>query len=91
MTSYDESLRDCSPGHLLVEEVLKRCIGSGQHEFDFLGCDLDWKRAWSPASRQHIWLFVFRNNLRGHFLHGMKFKLSPAAKRLMAFWRKGKR
>jgi CelD/BcsL family acetyltransferase involved in cellulose biosynthesis len=90
MTSYDESLRDCSPGHLLVEEVLKRCIETGQQEFDFLGCDLDWKRAWGPTSRQHVWLFVFRNNLRGHFLHGMKFKVSPAAKRLMAFWRKGK-
>jgi CelD/BcsL family acetyltransferase involved in cellulose biosynthesis len=90
MTSYDEALRDCSPGHLLVEEVLKRCIETGEQEFDFLGCDLDWKRAWSATSRQHIWLFVFRNNLRGHFLHGMKFKLSPAAKRLMVSWRKGK-
>lgn len=90
MTSYDESLRDCSPGHLLVEEVLRHCIETGQREFDFLGCDLEWKRAWSQTSRQHIWLFIFRNNVRGRFVHGMKFKLTPAAKRLMAYWRKGK-
>jgi len=91
MTSYDESLRDCSPGHLLVEEVLRHCIETGQREFDFLGCDLEWKRAWSQTSRQHIWLFIFRNNVRGRFVHGMKFKLTPAAKRLMAYLRKGKK
>jgi len=91
MTSYDESLRDCSPGHLLVEEVLRNCIATGQREFDFLGCDLEWKRAWSQTSRQHIWLFIFRDNLRGRFVHGMKFKFAPAARLLMSYWRKGKK
>jgi CelD/BcsL family acetyltransferase involved in cellulose biosynthesis len=88
MTSYDESLRDCSPGHLLVEETLKLCIQAGRREFDFLGCDLEWKRAWSGASRQHSWLFVYRDNLRGRFTHRMKFEITPAAKRLWARWKK---
>jgi CelD/BcsL family acetyltransferase involved in cellulose biosynthesis len=90
MTSYDESLKDCSPGHLLVEEVLKRCIATGHREFDFLGCDLEWKRAWSERSRQHVWLFVFRKNLRGRAVHGMKFKVIPAVRGLMAYWRKSR-
>jgi len=88
MTSYDESLRDCGPGHLLVAEVLERCIESGHREFDFLGCDLEWKRAWSQTSRQHVWLFMFRNSLRGYVVHNLKFKLTPTAKRLMAYWKK---
>jgi len=91
MTSYDESLRDCGPGHFLVEEVVKTCIESGQREFDFLGCDLEWKRAWSSTSRQHTWLFIFRDSLRGRFLHSMKFKLTPAVRRLRAHWEKGEK
>jgi CelD/BcsL family acetyltransferase involved in cellulose biosynthesis len=84
VTSYDESLKDCSPGHLLAEEVLKVCIATGRKEFDFLGCDLEWKRTWSQTSRQHSWLFVFRNGLRGRFLHYAKFRLTPTVKRLLA-------
>lgn len=91
MTSYDESLRDCSPGHLLVEEALKICIKAGRREFDFLGCDLEWKRAWSQTSRQHSWLFVFRNNFRGRLLHGIKFRLKPVARRLLANWSERKK
>jgi CelD/BcsL family acetyltransferase involved in cellulose biosynthesis len=87
MTSYDESLRDCSPGHLLVEETIRRCIEAGRREFDFLGCDLDWKRAWSRASRPHSWLFVFRPNLRGRLAHSIKFQVAPAAKRWWFRWK----
>jgi CelD/BcsL family acetyltransferase involved in cellulose biosynthesis len=87
MTSFDESLRDCSPGHLITEETLKSCISSGHREFDFLGCDLEWKLSWSQTIRQHTWLFIFSDNLRGRLLHSIKFKMTPAAKRLLARWR----
>jgi CelD/BcsL family acetyltransferase involved in cellulose biosynthesis len=83
MTSYDESLHDCSPGHLLVEEVLKVCIANGRREFDFLGCDLEWKRAWSPTARPHSWLFLFRDSLRGRLLEAIKFRWAPALRRLL--------
>jgi CelD/BcsL family acetyltransferase involved in cellulose biosynthesis len=86
MTSYDESLRECSPGHLLVEEVLKRCIESGVREFDFLGCDHAWKRAWTERVRIHCWLFLFRNNPLGRTLCRAKFDWAPAAKRLLGSW-----
>jgi CelD/BcsL family acetyltransferase involved in cellulose biosynthesis len=88
MTSYDESLRDCGPGHLLVEEVLKVCVEEGIHEFDFLGCDLEWKRAWSRTSRQHSWLYIFRDSVRGQLLQRVKFRWVPAAKRLLGNLRK---
>jgi hypothetical protein len=68
---------------LLVEEVLKVCIEEGLREFDFLGCDLEWKRAWSPKSRQHTWLYIFRDSVRGQLLQRVKFRWVPAAKSLL--------
>jgi CelD/BcsL family acetyltransferase involved in cellulose biosynthesis len=82
MTSYEEELRECSPGHLLVEEVVKRNIAEGLREFDFLGCDLDWKRTWMTAARPHSWLYLFPNSLRGRMLRRVKFNWAPAVRHL---------
>jgi len=83
MTSYDEALRECSPGHLLVEEVLKDCFAAGVREFDFLGCDLEWKRAWTKSCRSHSWLFLFRKSPLGRTLRRAKFDWAPNARRLL--------
>lgn len=88
MTSYDESLKECSPSHLLMEEVLKDSISRGLKEFDFLGCDLEWKKDWTKAFRTHSWFFVFRNNGFGHILHKTKFKLVPVIKQLITYIKK---
>ncbi|HEV8335194.1 MAG TPA: GNAT family N-acetyltransferase [Candidatus Polarisedimenticolia bacterium] len=90
LTSYDESFRECSPGHLLVEEVLRDCLAEGVREFDFLGCDLEWKRAWTESSRSHSWLFMFRNDSWGRALRGAKFTWAPAARRMIgSFFHRG--
>jgi CelD/BcsL family acetyltransferase involved in cellulose biosynthesis len=90
LTSYDESFRECSPGHLLVEEVLRDCLASGVREFDFLGCDLEWKRAWTESCRPHSWLFMFRNDARGRAMRRAKFAWIPAARRLIgSIFRRG--
>jgi CelD/BcsL family acetyltransferase involved in cellulose biosynthesis len=87
MTTYDEDFKEYSPSHLLLEEVLKRCIARGLTEFDFLGCDLPWKLDWSSRSRRHHWLFIFRNTFTGRLLQRAKFELIPAAR---AFLGRGK-
>lgn len=83
MTSYDESFGEFSPGHLLTEEVLKDCVARGITRFDFLGCDLPWKLEWTSLSRPHHWLFIFRDSLRGRWLHRIKFVWVPAARQLL--------
>lgn len=83
MTSYDELFKECSPSHLLMEEVLKDSISRKLKKFDFLGCDLQWKKDWTQAVRPHSWFFVFRNSGFGHVLHKTKFKLVPAVKHLL--------
>lgn len=87
LTSYDESFKEFSPSQLLLEEVTKNCIVEGMSEFDFLGCDLEWKLDWSTMARPHHWLFIFRNNLLGRTLRNAKFDWIPAGKRMLKRWK----
>jgi CelD/BcsL family acetyltransferase involved in cellulose biosynthesis len=83
LTSYDERLRECSPGHLLTERVVALAIAAGLRELDFLGCELEWKRAWTSTAREHSWLFLFRPSAAGTLLARAKFAWAPAARRLL--------
>jgi CelD/BcsL family acetyltransferase involved in cellulose biosynthesis len=88
MTCYDEAFGEYSPGHLLLEDVLKRCVAGGLSEFDFLGCDLGWKLDWSPIVRSHHWFFIFRDTRTGRTLQKAKFGWIPAAKEALKRWRR---
>jgi CelD/BcsL family acetyltransferase involved in cellulose biosynthesis len=85
---YDEALKECSPGQLLMEDVLQDCIGSGFLEFDFLGPDMTWKRDWTGLTRRHTWLFVFRDTTFGRAVRSAKFRWVPAAKERVAKWKR---
>jgi CelD/BcsL family acetyltransferase involved in cellulose biosynthesis len=86
--AYDESVRECSPGQLLMDEVVRRCIDEGLREFDFLGPDMVWKSDWTPLKRQHTWLYVFNDTAYGRLLREYKFHWTRQAKRLVKRWRK---
>jgi len=81
--AHDESRREISPGHLLVNAVLGDLIERGVDEVDFLGSALDWKTRWTDKGYEHAYLYVFRPNGRGRFLHWFKFTVKPAARRLL--------
>jgi CelD/BcsL family acetyltransferase involved in cellulose biosynthesis len=85
---YDEALRECSPGQLLMEEVLKDCVSRGLREFDFLGPNMVWKQDWTDRLRVHTWLYVFRNDRLGRGLCSAKFRWIPVAKEVMGTWKK---
>jgi CelD/BcsL family acetyltransferase involved in cellulose biosynthesis len=80
MTAYDEAVGECSPGHLLIDELLRDCVARGLREFDFLGCDLPWKLEWTATVRGHSWMYFFRNSPLGHLLQRAKLGWSPAAR-----------
>jgi CelD/BcsL family acetyltransferase involved in cellulose biosynthesis len=88
MTCYDEAWSEYSPGNLLMEAVMKRCVAGGLSEFDFLGCDLGWKLDWSPTARAHHWFFIFRDNRLGRTLQKAKFGWIPAAKAGLKRWKR---
>jgi CelD/BcsL family acetyltransferase involved in cellulose biosynthesis len=77
---YDESLRECSPGQLLMEEAVRDCIARGVREFDFLGPDMVWKRDWTDRVRRHTWLYLFNDTAFARALCAAKFRWAPAAK-----------
>ena len=84
-TAYDESLRECSPGQLITQEVLRalsvdRCV-----EFDFLGQQMDWKRAWRPRLRPHANWHVFRGPV-GQAAHRVRFQWGREVGRRMRSW-----
>jgi CelD/BcsL family acetyltransferase involved in cellulose biosynthesis len=83
---YDESLRDCSPGQLLMERVIEDCVASGLSELDFLGPDMIWKRDWTDRLRVHTWLYVFRDTRFGRALCAAKFRWAPRAKETVRRW-----
>lgn len=86
--AYDEVIRECSPGQLLMEDVLKTCIEQRMPEFDFLGPDMPWKRDWTDLVRTHSWLYIFRDGFRGRALHGLKFRWIPALKDTVNRWKR---
>ena len=85
---YDESLSDCSPGQLLMEEVLRECTARGLREFDFLGPDMVWKRDWTDKVRRHTWLYIFNDTTLGRALCAAKFRWAPAAREVVAKWKR---
>lgn len=78
---YDESVGECSPGQLLVEEVLRDLAQRGAQEFDFLGPRMPWKLDWTDRLRSHCWLFILRPTLKGRLLHAARFRYGPRVAR----------
>lgn len=80
---YNQAYAECSPGQLLMSEVINDRIRLGTKEFDFLGPDMEWKRAWTDETRMHSWLYIFRANGYGRTLHRARFRWGKLAKELI--------
>jgi hypothetical protein len=88
---YDEAVSECSPGQLLVGEVLKDLSNRGAREFDFLGPRMEWKLDWTSRLRPHCWLFILRPTVKGRLLHAARFQYGPRAARQWRRWLSWKR
>jgi hypothetical protein len=81
--AYDEALRGCSPGLVLVEAAIQDAIARGLRGYDFLGTEAEWKGKWSSRVDAHHWLYIFRDTGVGHALRKAKFDWVPAARRVL--------
>jgi CelD/BcsL family acetyltransferase involved in cellulose biosynthesis len=86
--AYSEAHAECSPGQLLMSEVVEACIAQGVREFDFLGPDMDWKREWAHEERRHAWIYIFADTPYGRGLYRARFRWAKLAKELITLWRK---
>lgn len=76
---FDEGWRECSPGQLLMVDVLRQCIEEHVETFEFLGHMMTWKRDWTPLVRPHATLWAFRRNLPGTAAWAARAKARPWA------------
>ena len=81
--AFDEEHKECSPGQLMLELVLKDCCERGLAEFDFLGPCMPWKLDWTDQVRPHHYLYVFPRSRKGRALHQLKFTVVPVAKEIV--------
>ena len=79
--AYDESLEGCSPGLVLLEEVIKDGMARGLKGYDFLGGEAEWKNKWSSRVQPNHWLYIFRDTPLGRALRRAKFEWLPTARR----------
>jgi CelD/BcsL family acetyltransferase involved in cellulose biosynthesis len=75
--SYEEDLQDCSPGLVLLDDVLRDSLARKLSRCDFLGSDDEWKLHWSSGVLPHHWLFIFRDSAKGRLLRKLKFDWGP--------------
>lgn len=75
--AYDETFSTCSPGQLLMEEVLGDLMDRGVEVFDFLGPHMDWKMDWTDRVLPHRWCFAHRPTLRGKALYLARRRIAP--------------
>jgi len=80
-TEYDLEYRPYSPGHQIQKRVLRSLYDKGFREFDFLGPDMEWKREWADASREHVRGLVFRPATRSRAMAFCELRAKPALKR----------
>jgi CelD/BcsL family acetyltransferase involved in cellulose biosynthesis len=83
---YDEALGACSPGQLLVEEVVADARSRGLRAFDFLGSDMAWKRDWTESVRVHKWLSMFRETPQARLAWTVKARWLPRLRAEVARW-----
>lgn len=76
---FDEGWRECSPGQLLMVDVLQQCIEEHVETFEFLGHMMTWKRDWTPLVRPHATLWAFRRNVPGTAAWAARAKVRPWA------------
>lgn len=81
--AFDETYAECSPGQLLMVEVLKHCIEQKLETFEFLGFSMPWKRDWTPLVRPYSTLMAYRPTRRGRIAHMMRTEVRPRAARLI--------
>jgi CelD/BcsL family acetyltransferase involved in cellulose biosynthesis len=80
---YDPTYHQCSPGHLLLQQVLQRACSERCKQYDFLGADDEWKYVWTQEVRPHRWLFLYRNRFWPRLVHGAKFEMLPRLKKAL--------
>jgi CelD/BcsL family acetyltransferase involved in cellulose biosynthesis len=79
--AYDEDFKEFSPGHLIIEEILRDCCTRGIRVFDTTGQNQEWKMRWTKQSRPLNHYFIFRGPM-GRLAYAVGSRVRPEIQRL---------
>jgi len=74
IVAYDENFRRYSPGHLIIEEIVRDCVARGIRCYDLTGQNQEWKLRWTKEARPLSHHFVFRGPI-GNLAYTLSSKL----------------
>jgi len=80
--AYDESLRSCGPGHLILSAVLEDCARRGVGNAHLGGKMDSYKRHWTSETEPQLNGFIFNSSLRSQFVFHDSTCWFPALRRL---------
>jgi CelD/BcsL family acetyltransferase involved in cellulose biosynthesis len=78
---YDENVRSCSPGNLLLEASINHASDKGLIRYNLLGKEEPWTRRWTATTTDCILFAAYRPNLCG-----IKAMMSDAYSLLQRRW-----
>jgi len=83
VVAYNESFKEFSPGHLIIDEIVRDCAARGVRAYQTTGQDQEWKMRWTNQVQPLSHHFVFRGRL-GNLAYAVESRLRPAVSRLLA-------
>jgi len=81
IVAYNEDFKEFSPGHLIIEEIMRDCCTRGIRVFDTTGQNQEWKMRWTKQARPLNHYFIFRGPV-GRLAYSVGSRLWPRVKRL---------
>jgi CelD/BcsL family acetyltransferase involved in cellulose biosynthesis len=83
VVAYNEGFKEFSPGHLIIDEIVRDCAARGVRAYQTTGQDQEWKMRWTNQVQPLSHHFVFRGRL-GNLAYAVESRLRPAVSRLLA-------
>ncbi|MGO9085979.1 MAG: GNAT family N-acetyltransferase [Candidatus Sulfotelmatobacter sp.] len=82
VVAYNESFHERSPGHLLIDEIVKDCAARGIRAYQTTGQNQEWKMKWTTQTQLVSHHYVFRGRL-GNLAYKVESRLRPKIVRLL--------
>jgi CelD/BcsL family acetyltransferase involved in cellulose biosynthesis len=82
IVAFNEKFRRLAPGHLIVSEILRDCVGRGVKGFDITGQDQAWKMKWTDQALAITHHYVFKGPI-GRLAYGARFGLRSSLRRIL--------
>jgi CelD/BcsL family acetyltransferase involved in cellulose biosynthesis len=82
VVTYNEGFKELSPGHLMIDEIVRDCVARGIRGYDTTGQNQEWKMKWATETRPLSQSYVFKGAM-GNLAYSVESKLRPVLGQLL--------